>query len=134
MSVSTVPMRRHRRLFWLCRQQGRRDWCGGGGRFSALCTVLALFTLLTMSGPHLVHHLTQMHPQSDHHTHNDQAPILPDCPVLFLWQHTPVAENGVALLPTLLPAIDLLVFPPPLWVSADSRDVTQARAPPLRLL
>src|SRR5436309_137626 len=108
MSVSTVPMRRHRRLFWLCRQQGCRYWCGGGGRFSALCTVLALFTLLTVSGPHLVHHFTEVYPQPGHHTHNGQASVLPNCPVLFLWQHTPGAESGVALLPTLLPAIEPL--------------------------
>src|SRR5262249_5934342 len=118
MSVSTVSMRSHRRLFWLYRQQGRWNWCGGGGRFSALRTVVALFTPLTSPGPHVVHHFTKMHPQSAHHTHNAPAPVLLDCSVLFLWQHTPVVENGVALLPTLFPATELLVFPPPLWVSA----------------
>ena len=127
-------MHRRRRPFWIWHRQGWRDWRGRGGRFSALCTVLMLFTLLAVSGPHLVHHFAEMHPQPGHHTHDDQAPVRPDCPVFFLWQHTPVAESGVVLFLALLPATELLVFTPPLWVSADSRDVAQARAPPLRPL
>jgi hypothetical protein len=133
ISMSTVPMRRHRCLFWLGRQNRGRTW-RSGGRFSALCTVLALFTLLAVSGPHLVHHFAEMHPQQDHHTHDEPAPVWPDCQVLFLWQHTPVAESSVVLLPPLLPPLESIVFLLPLWVSAASRDVAQARAPPRRLL
>jgi hypothetical protein len=127
-------MRRHRRLLWICRRQGWGGWRGLGGRCGALCTVLALFTLLAVSGPHLVHHFAEMHPQPGHHSHHGQAQQGPDCPVLFLWQHTPVAESSVVLFPALLLATEPLVFPPPLGVSADARDVAQARAPPLHLL
>lgn len=127
-------MSRSRRLFWMRPQQPWRDWRSLGNRCSALCIVLTLFTLLAVSGPHLVHHFAEVHPQPDHHTHDEQAPIWPDCQVLFLLQHTPMAESCVALLPTLLLPLEPIVFLLSLWVSAASRDVSQARAPPLRLL
>ena len=118
MSMSTMAMHRYRRLFWIYRRPRWRGWRGVGSRCSALCTVLTLFTLLAVSGPHLVHHFAEMPPQPDHHTHDAPAPVWPDCPVLFLWQHTPVAEGSVGLLPTLLPPLEPLIFLLPPWVSA----------------
>ena len=134
MSMISVAMRCHSSLFWLCRGPVGRAWRGSGGRVSALCTVLALLSLLTVSGPHRVHHLIEAPPQPDHHAHHDQQPVLPDCPVLFFWQHTPVAEHSLMGLPTLLSTPEFIVSLLPLWVSADTQDVPQARAPPRSLL
>jgi hypothetical protein len=134
MSVSKRALRRHTSLFWLCRGPVGRGWRGNGSRFSALCTVLALLSLLTVSGPHRVHHLIEVPPQPDHHAHHDQQPVSPDCPVLFFWQHTPVAEHSLVVLPTLLATPECIVSLPSLWVSAETQDVSQARAPPLSLL
>jgi len=55
-------------------------------------TVLWLLALIAASGPHLVHHLPNLHRQDDHHSHADQ-PRLFDCLILSLMQHTPVAEG-----------------------------------------
>jgi hypothetical protein len=134
MSMSTMTVHRSKRLAWIGRWQRCRGWRDVGSRCSALCTVLTLCTLLAVSGPHLVHHFAEVHPQPDHHTHDAPAPVWPDCPVLFLWQHTPLAESCVALLSTLLLPLEPLVFLPPLWGSVASRDVPPARAPPLPLL
>src|SRR5262245_26324757 len=74
----------------------------------ALLTILAFGTLLAVSGPHLVHHLTALSLHERPHAHNGpqtrdhHAPPHPDCLVLFLMQHTPVAEEEGVLLPTLL--------------------------------
>jgi hypothetical protein len=124
-------MHRHTYLFWLCRKPVGRAWRRSGNRFSALCTVLAILSLLTVSGPHRVHHLIEVPPQPDHHTHHDQQPAWPDCPVLFFWQHTPVAEHSLVVLPVLLSTLEFIVSLPSLWVSAETQDVAQARAPPL---
>ena len=74
----------------------------------ALSTIVALLTLVAVSGPHLVHHLAERPPHEHQHAQDGpqprdhQTPPRPDCLVLFLMQHTPVAEEGRALLPTLL--------------------------------
>ena len=134
MSVNRVPIRRHTSLSWLCRGLAGRAWCRPGSRFSALCTVLALLSLLTVSGPHRVHHLIEMPPQPDHHAHHHQQPVSPDCPVFFLWQHTPVAAHSLVCLPALLATSECIVSLLPLWVSAETQNVSQARAPPPLLL
>jgi hypothetical protein len=134
MSMSTVPRRRHRCLFWLYRQQGRRTW-GSGSRFSALCTALTLLILLTVSGPHRVHHLVEQHPQhNNHHSHDDQAQQGSECPILFLIQHTPVTEGCMALLPALFLVAEPIACTQPLRACALPHQVFQARAPPTALL
>jgi hypothetical protein len=132
MSVRRVVIHCPTYLRWLCR--GPAGWTWHGNRFSALCTVLALLSLLTVSGPHRVHHLTEMPPQPDHHAHHHQQPVLPDCPVFLLWQHTPVAAHSLVCLPALLATPESIVSLLPLWVSAETQDVSQARAPPLILV
>ena len=106
----------------------------------ALGMLLALLTLLTVSGPHLVHHLAEQPPQEHAHPPDGhptpQAPPSPrpDCLVLFLMQHTPVAADGGALLPTLLLTAEPLCAACPLDSAAAPRVVLQARAPPLLFL
>ena len=103
----------------------------GGSRLSVLCTVLSLLALLAVSGPHLVHHLIEPPPQHDDSDSPDgQAQQWPDCLVLFLIQHTPVAEGCAALLLALLLIVEQLAYTQPLRVCAVHRHVFQARAPP----
>jgi len=117
--------------FWACRRQWWREVRRGGSRLSALCTVLALLALLAVSGPHLVHHLIEPHPQhDDSDSHDGQAQQWPDCLVLFLIQHTPVTEGCTALLLALLLVAEPLAYAPPLRVCAVPQHVCQARAPP----
>jgi hypothetical protein len=102
----------------------------------ALGTLLALLTLVAVSGPHLVHHVVDLHPQEHPHPSDgpqtQQAHPFPrsDCLVLFLMQHTPVAEDGAALLPTLCLAAAPLCALCPLGYAAAPSLVIQARAPP----
>jgi len=121
--------------FWAWRRQWWREVRRGGSRLSVLCTVLTLLALLAMSGPHLVHHLIEQYPQhDDHHSHDGQAQQWPDCLVLFLIQHTPVAEGCAAALPALLLVAESLAYAQPLGVCAVPQDIFQARAPPAALL
>ena len=117
-----------------CRGRWWRPWRKGAYRLSAFWTVLSLLTLLAVSGPHLVHHLTEQHPQPAHHSHDVPTPPSPDCPILFLMQHTPVAAEAAAFLSTPLPAAELLAFVPPHRVSEAPTYALQARAPPDVLL
>jgi hypothetical protein len=126
-------------IFWAGNTSQRRDvprWCAC---FLALATIVALLTLVAVSGPHLVHHLTERPPYEHQHaqdgpqTPDHQTPPRPDCPVLFLMQHTPVAAEGGALLPTLLRATEPLRTFLPLGHAAAPRQAVQARAPPLFL-
>ena len=105
----------------------------------ALSTIVALLTLVAVSGPHLVHHLAERPPHEHQHAQDGpqprdhQTPPRPDCLVLFLMQHTPVAEEGGALLPTLLLAAEPLLTSLPLGHADVPRHAVQARAPPLFL-
>ena len=91
-----------------------RPRCGSGlpqfhrtsQRLSTLCVVLGLFTFLAASGPHRVHHLGEIAIPGEHHSHDRPAQELPDCPVLFLTQHTPVAESGPPPLVAPVPAAE----------------------------
>jgi hypothetical protein len=117
-------------------------WFGGvtlrldGVRLRALVTLLVFLTLLTVSGPHRVHHLIEgkppehQHTHAGKHTHHSQAPQRPECQILFLWQHAPMAEGGTPGLPAPLLLLERAVSTPRLWVSAAPRYVALARAPP----
>src|SRR2546428_10510894 len=85
LSVHTISMYRY---LWTCQAD---RW--GGRRLGALCTMLALLTLLVVSGPHLVHHLADLSPQHDHHTPTGSTPPPPDCLGFFVMQHTPAAAG-----------------------------------------
>jgi hypothetical protein len=106
----------------------------------ALGMLLALLTLLTVSGPHLVHHLTEppsqahAHPQNGHATPADHTPPHPDCLVLFLMHHTPVAGDRGAPLPCLLLAAESVTTLCPLDHPKAPSVVVQPRAPPAALL
>jgi len=132
LPVHIVPIYLHSSAY---RRQWWRHWREGLCRLSAFCTVLSLFALLTVSGPHLVHHLIEQSPQhNDHHSHAGQAQQWPDCLVLFLIQHTPVTEGCTASLLTLLLVAEPLAYAQPLWVYAVPQYIFQARAPPAALL
>src|SRR6266511_2476834 len=100
-----------------------------GRGFAALGTLLCFVALLTASGPHLVHHLADLHPQGDHHPYaNRYQPT--SCLVFSLIQHTPTAESALDLLAVFLTSDTQPVFDQSLpWLEA-SKHAIQARAPP----
>lgn len=114
-------------------------------RLSVLCTIIALLTLLTVSGPHLVHHVTDFAASEEHHTHADaashdhqaphegQSPTRPPCPVFMVLQQTPATMGGVTLPALLLTVVAPLPVPSPLWASATPPTLVQTRAPPAYL-
>ena len=61
-------MKPHPQTFWVYRRLWWKDVRVDGVRLSALATILVFLTLLTVSGPHLVHHFTELHPHADQHT------------------------------------------------------------------
>jgi hypothetical protein len=125
--------------FWAGGTPRRRDVPRWRTCATALSTIVALLTLVAVSGPHLVHHLAERPPHEHQHaqdgpqTRDHQTPPRPDCLVLFLMQHTPVAEEGGALLPTLLLAAEPLLPSLSLGHVDVPRHAVQARAPPLFL-
>lgn len=103
--------------------------CGLGRRLAAWWTMLGLLALITASGPHLVHHLPDLHRQDDHRSHADRPRLL-DCLILSLMQHTPVTEG---LLDTCLAPLavgEQAVLDQPRAVLEEPRSGFQARAPP----
>jgi hypothetical protein len=95
----------------------------------ALGTVLCFSTLIAASGPHLVHHLGNLHPVHSHSYAGKSQST--DCRVLSLVHHTPGTRNSSDLLPVSLPAqghpgCELLLL-----VIATPRPVCQARSPPV---
>jgi hypothetical protein len=134
VSMSTLSCYLSMRTSSAGRRPGWRDVRRVGVRLQAFCTVLALLTLVMVSGPHLVHHLFAHPPQHNHHhAHEGQAQQGPDCLIFFSLQHTPVAAGWAALLPPLLLVAEPLACPPPLRVWAVPTHVFQARAPPILL-
>jgi hypothetical protein len=125
--------------FWAGGTPRRRDVPRWSACATALSTIVALLMLVAVSGPHLVHHLAEQPPHEHQHaqerpqTRDHQTPPRPDCLVLFLMQHTPVAADGGALLPTLLRAAELLPTFLPLGHADAPWQAVQARAPPLLL-
>jgi hypothetical protein len=101
-----------------------------GKRLAALWTVLWFCGLIATSGPHLVHHLTDLQRPHDHHSQADK-PRLPDCFIFSLMQHTPVAEGVLHLFPMPLPMGEPSVFEPLLTVRAALWSLVLARAPPV---
>ena len=70
------------------------------GRLIALGVLLCFGILMAASGPHLVHHLADLHPGPPHpQTHTSQPT---DCLVLSLMQHIPLAGDFFPSLPVFL--------------------------------
>ena len=72
LAVSIRSIKPPPQMLWACGRLWWKDVCGQGVRLSAFATLLAFLTLLTVSGPHLVHHFTELHPPEDQHTHDSQ--------------------------------------------------------------
>ena len=99
-------------------------------RLAALWTMLWFCSLIATSGPHLVHHLTDLQRPHGHHSQADQ-PRLPDCFIFSLMQHTPVAEGVLNSLLTPLAVGESSVVEPPLTVREEPWSIFLARAPPV---
>src|SRR5882724_13472828 len=98
-------------------------------RLIALGVLLCLGTLIVASGPHLVHHLADLHPGHSHsHTHKSQPA---DCLVLSLMQHVPLAGDFFASLPVFLPTAEQASCAQPLQAVTTPRPTFQARSPPI---
>jgi hypothetical protein len=122
-------------IFRTCCRPWWRAVGKGVKRYSAPCTVLTFLTLLGLAGPHRAHHLVEQHPQHDHkHSHDDQAQQSSDCPMLFLIQHTPIAERWGSPLTAPLLVAELIVPALSLRICVIPQHVFQARAPPSTFL
>jgi len=98
-------------------------------RLIALGVLLCLGTLIAASGPHLVHHLADLHLGHPHpHTHKSQPT---DCLVLFLIQHIPLTGDFFASLPVCLPTAEQASCAQPLQAVTTPRPTFQARSPPI---
>jgi hypothetical protein len=101
-----------------------------GRGFAALGTLLCFFALLTASGPHLVHHLADLHPQGDRrpYAHRYQPT---SCVVFSVIQHAPAAESASDLLAVFPASAPHPPFDPSLLRLEASKRALQARAPPV---
>ena len=98
-------------------------------RLIALGVLLCLGILLAASGPHLVHHLADLHPGPPRpQTHTSQPT---DCLVLSLMQHIPLAGDFFAPLPFFLSTAEQASCAQPLQAVTTPRPTFQARSPPL---
>jgi hypothetical protein len=98
-------------------------------RLIALGVLLCLGILMAASGPHLVHHLADLHPGHPHpQTHTSQPA---DCLVLSLMQHIPLAGDFFASLSVLLPTAEQTSCAQPLQAVTTPRPTSQARSPPI---
>jgi hypothetical protein len=108
---------------------------------SSLAVILLLFTLITVSGPHLVHHaLDRSPPKTQHphdedtpHSHSHDAPVRKSsgCLVLFLMQHNPVTPGGLASFLPVLACGEPIVAAATLQPPVTPQPGFQARAPPV---
>ena len=98
-------------------------------RLIALGVLLCFGLLMAGSGPHLVHHLDDLHPGLPHpQTHTSQPT---DCLVLSLLQHIPLAADFSASLPIFLSTAEQASCAQPLQAVTTPRPTFQARSPPL---
>jgi hypothetical protein len=100
-----------------------------GDRLIALGVLICLGILIAASGPHLVHHLADLHTGPPHpQTHTSQPA---DCLVLSLMQHIPLAGDFFASLPVFLSAAEQASCAQPLLAGTTPRPIFQARSPPI---
>jgi hypothetical protein len=100
-----------------------------GDRLIALGVLLCLGILMATSGPHLVHHLVDLHPGPPHPPPHTSQPA--DCLVLSLMQHIPLAGDFFASLPVFLSAAEQASCAQPLLAVTTSQFTFQARSPPI---
>jgi hypothetical protein len=97
-------------------------------RLIALGVLFCFGVLMAASGPHLVHHLADLHPGPTHPQPDPPQPT--DCLVLSLMQHTPLAGDFFAPLPVFLPMVEPTSCAHRLRAATAPRPVYQARSPP----
>ena len=98
-------------------------------RLIALGVLLCLGILIGASGPHLVHHLADLHPGPPHPQPHTPQPT--DCLVLSLMQHVPLAGDFFASPPIFLSTAGQASFAQPLQATTTPRPTVQARSPPI---
>ena len=98
-------------------------------RLIALSVLLCFGILMGASGPHLVHHLADLHPGPPHpQTHKSQPT---DCLVLSLMQHMPLDGDFFTSLPVFLSTAEQASCAPRLQAVTTPRPTVQARSPPI---
>jgi hypothetical protein len=100
-----------------------------GDRLIALGVLLCLDILMAASGPHLVHHLADLHPGPPHQQTHTSQPA--DCLVLSLMQHIPLAGDCFASPLAFLPTVEQAICAQPLQAYTTPRPTFQARSPPI---
>ena len=100
-----------------------------GDRLIALGVLICFGILIAASGPHLVHHIADRHPE---HPHPQPYPSQPtDCLVLSLMQHIPLAGDFFPALPVFLSRAEQASSAQPLLAVTTPRPTVQARSPPI---
>jgi hypothetical protein len=120
---------------WEARMRSRPPMSGTVGqyvsnidRLIAVCALLYFGILIAVSGPHLVHHLADLHSEHRHpHPHKSQPT---HCLVLSLMQHIPLAGDCFASPLAFLPTVERAIFAQPLQAYTTPRPTFQARSPP----
>jgi hypothetical protein len=97
-------------------------------RLIALGVLLCFGVLMAASGPHLVHHLADLRPESPHPQTPTSQPT--DCLVLSLMQHIPLAGDFFAILSVILSTAEQTSCVQPLQAVTTPRPSVQARSPP----
>jgi hypothetical protein len=97
-------------------------------RLNALGVLLCFGLLIAGSGPHLVHHLDDLHPGVPHSQPYPSQPT--DCLVLSLMQHIPLAGDFFASLLVFLSTIEPSTCAHRLQAVSPPRPIYQARSPP----
>jgi hypothetical protein len=98
-------------------------------RLIALAVLICLGFLIAASGPHLVHHLADLHPGHPHPQTPTSQPA--DCLVLSLMQHIPLAGDFFAFLSVFLSTAEQKSCVQPLQADTTPRLTFQARSPPI---
>ena len=98
-------------------------------RLIALGVLLCLGILMAASGPHLVHHLADLHPGPPHPQPHTPQPT--DCLVLSVMQHIPLAGDFFASLPIFLSTTEQASCAPRPQAVTTPRPTSQARSPPI---
>jgi hypothetical protein len=97
-------------------------------RLIALGVLLCFGILMLTSGPHLVHHIVDRHPEPSHPQPHPSQPT--DCLVLSLMQHTPLAGDFSAPLAIVLFTAEPASCGQRLQAATAPRPIVQARSPP----
>jgi hypothetical protein len=98
-------------------------------RLIAFGVLLCFGILMAASGPHLVHHLADLHPGPPHPQPHTPQPT--DCLVLSVMQHIPLAGDFFASLPIFLSTAEQASCAPRLQAVTAPRPTSQARSPPI---